>query len=121
VSLLGDRLEGPRVALEAAGDGEYRVVRAADGEPLGRVDLTTHGDALVVSELCIDPAHRGFGAGSGVAALVRDAWEREPRWRILRGFAPPSMGLAVYFWMRMGLRPIPGDGPEGGLTLERRK
>jgi hypothetical protein len=119
VSTLGNRLEGVRVTLQAQSDGEYQIVRTADGVVLGRVRLVEEGDALLVPELCIDEAHRGYGAGSGAAALIRDSWAAGRRWRTLRAWAPANGGLAVYYWMRMGLRPVPGEGPEGGLWFER--
>ena len=121
MSTLDARLEGPRVSLVADGGGEYRIIRTADGEGLGRVRLVIEADALVVRDLCVDEGHRGYGAGSGAAALVRDAWAADGRWRVLRAFAPAGNGLAVYYWMRMGLRPVPGEGAEGGLALEREK
>jgi hypothetical protein len=34
-------------------------------------------------------------------------------------WAPPDLGLAVYFWSRMGLRPLNGPGPDGGIWFER--
>ena len=119
--MLGPRLEGPRVRLESIRESEYAIVRAHDGEGLGRAVLAAEGDVLSIRELCIDPAHRGFGAGSGAAALIREAWAADGRWRTLRAFAPAGAGLAVYYWMRMGLRPLPGEGPAGGLLFERTK
>ncbi len=120
MSLLGEQLAGPRVCLEAAGDA-YRILRAVDSAELGEVALEDDGDVLFVRALCVDEAHRGYGAGSGAAALVREAWAADARWRTLRAFAPAGAGLAVYYWMRMGLRPVPGEGPEGGLLFERTK
>jgi hypothetical protein len=121
MSLLGERLAGPRVCLEASGEGNYVVRRSADGAELGQVTLEDTGDALFIRGLCIGEAHRGYGAGSGAAALVREAWAADARWHVLRAFAPAGAGLAVYYWMRMGLSPVPGEGPEGGLIFERTK
>ncbi len=119
MSVLGDRLDGPRVRLEADGTGNYRILRMLDGTALGRITLEESGNALFVRAICIDAPHRGFGAGTGAATLLREAAEAAGTWRYLRAWAPPDTGLAVYFWSRMGLRPIPGDGPNGGLLLER--
>ena len=119
MSLLGERLAGPRVCLEASGEGNYVVRRSADGAELGQVTLEDTGDALFIRGLCIGEAHRGYGAGSGAAALVREAGYRDGRWRVLRAYAPPGAGLAGYYWMRMGLRPVAGVEFEGGLLLER--
>jgi GNAT superfamily N-acetyltransferase len=121
MSLLGPLLDGPRVRLEAISPTEYRILRTVDGEQFGRLALDEAGGALIVQALCVDEAHRGYGAGSGAAALIREAWARDKRWTTLRAFAPAGAGLAVYYWMRMGLRPVPGEGPEGGLLFERTK
>jgi GNAT superfamily N-acetyltransferase len=76
------------------------------------------GDRLFIAELCIQPACRGYGLGTETARLVREAAEAGP-WRVLRAWAPPDLGLAVYFWCRMGLRPLHGEGPDGGIWFER--
>lgn len=105
--------------LEAAGGGRYAILRSRDGLSLGTVELEGSGTTLTVTSLCIDPSHRGFGAGSEAAALVREG-AAEAGWEVMRAWAPPTAGLAVYFWLRMGLRPLHGEGPQGGLWFERR-
>ena len=118
MSLLGERLEGKRVWLQASGEREYDVRRVADGAVIGRIAFVEDGDVLVVGQLWIEPGHRGFGAGSEAAALLRDGAEGEGRWVALRACAPAGAGLAVYYWMRMGLRPA-GAEEGGGLRFER--
>ena len=113
---LGQGLEGHRIRLVAS-PGGYAIV-AAGGETIGRLELDSEGDVLFVKSLCIDEGHRGFGAGSEAGRLVRESAAAGP-WHTLRAWAPPDRGLAVYFWFRMGLHPVPGDGPHGGLQLER--
>lgn len=108
---------GERVRLEAAGDGELALVRLADGERRGTVRLTASGDWLLVEELCVDEAARGYGLGSEAGRLLREG-AAAAGWRRLRAWAPPDRGLAVYFWIRMGLHPLHGPGPEGGIWLE---
>lgn len=117
--LLGDLLEGPRVRLEASGVGAYRIHRKRDGLEVGSLELEERGGRVFVQSLCIEREHRGFGAGSGAAALLREAVADAGKWRALQAWAPPDAGLAVYFWLRMGLRPLAGEGPGGGLLLER--
>ena len=40
-------------------------------------------------------------------------------WTTLRATAPSRLGLAVYFWMRMGFRPLFGKDSSGALVVER--
>lgn len=111
-------LEGRRVRIEEA-EGECVVVRRATSERIGTLVIEDQGGVLFVRQLEIEPAARGYGLGSEVARLVRAAAE-QGRWATLRAWAPPGIGLAVYFWSRMGLRPVAGEGPDGGLWFERR-
>lgn len=112
-------LEGERVRLELDGEGSARIIRLADGKPTGHVHWEQHDDTLFVRELCIDAPHRGFGLGSESARLLIAA-AQQGGWRTLRAWAPPDLGLATYFWSRMGLRPLFGEGPYGGIWFERR-
>jgi len=108
-------LEGERARVEADGT----IVRRSDGERVGEVRLRVQAPGLlVIDALRVDEAHRGYGLGSDAAALVREAAARAG-FTLLRAWAPPDRGLAVYFWVRMGLRPLFGEGPEGGLWFER--
>lgn len=113
-------LTGDRVSL-LPGDGpnQVTIVRRSDEATIGRVTLEVEGDAVTVLELCIDPAERSFGGGSDAARLLVHAAEEAGYERIVAS-APPDLGLAVYFWFRMGLRPLHGEGPGGGILLERR-
>ena len=117
--LLGGSIEGPRVRLEVQSDGEYAVVRVRDGTAIGSLRLAERDGAVYVESLCIDKEHRGYGAGTGAATSLREAVAVAGHWRALQAWAPPEAGLAVYFWLRMGLRPVAGEGPSGGLLLER--
>jgi GNAT superfamily N-acetyltransferase len=114
---LGLPVEGERVRIERR-DDDVIVVRKADEAVVGRLDVETHGEALFVRSLCIDEVYRGFGLGSEAARLIRRAAEAGG-WRALRAWAPADRGLAVYFWCRMGLRPLHGEGPDGGIGFER--
>jgi GNAT superfamily N-acetyltransferase len=111
-------LEGQRVRLEER-DGALAVLSQANGETVGQVVLEKRGEALFVRSLCIDETQRGYGLGSETAKLLRGA-AGEAGWGVLRAWAPPERGLAVYFWCRMGLRPLHGEGPDGGIWFERR-
>lgn len=111
-------LEGARARIEAEAEGRARIIRLRDGEATGHVSYEDRGDALFVRELCIDPPHRGFGLGSESARLLRAAAEGGG-WSTLRAWAPADLGLATYFWSRMGLRPLFGARPDGGIWFER--
>ncbi|MCC6382496.1 MAG: hypothetical protein IT304_08295 [Dehalococcoidia bacterium] len=74
---------------------------------------------MVVEELCVDGPARGYGLGSEAARLLREA-AVAAGWPFLRAPAPADRGLALYFWFRMGLHPLFGPGPAGGLWMERR-
>jgi GNAT superfamily N-acetyltransferase len=117
--LLPWPLEGARVVLEAArSDSEVAIVRRVDGEPTGSVSLERDGTGVFIVRLCIQDGFRGYGLGSEAARLVLDA-TAAAGFTHVRAWAPPDLGLAVYFWFRMGLRPVHGAGPNGGIALRR--
>ncbi len=111
-------LEGARVRIDER-DGTLVIARGVTGELVGTVVLEAQGEDLFVRSLCVDEARRGYGLGSETARLLRRA-AAEAGWGMLRAWAPPDRGLAVYFWCRMGLRPLHGEGPDGGIWFERR-
>ena len=92
-----------------AARGEGALISLAEGEaPVGLVAVRDgpHAKAATVAFICIEPAMRYRGLG-GEAALAVE--------RRLRGglavddvFAavPETRGLAVYFWLRLGYRPL---------------
>jgi hypothetical protein len=65
-----------------------------------------HPDAVTFAFIAVDPARRYAGRG-GEAALAVEALVRE-RWRPAELLAPvpAGRGLAVYFWLRLGYRPL---------------
>ena len=111
-------LHGKRVAVEPAERaGRLVIRRLIDGEAVGCAEWQLREGTLHIASLAIEEAHRGFGAGSEAARLVVEgALERAER---VTAWAPKHLGLAVYFWFRMGFRPVPGEGPDGGLLFER--
>ncbi|MCC7365979.1 MAG: hypothetical protein IT303_16565 [Dehalococcoidia bacterium] len=112
-------LVGERARVDAPGpDGCSAIARVSDGAAAGRVCLEERDGALFIRVLEIEPALRGFGLGSDAARLVRDA-AAAAGWPMLRAWGPPDLGLATYYWSRMGLRPRHGPGPDGGIWFER--
>jgi len=111
---------GERFRLERESDGGLAVVSVLHGLPVGTMAVEAAADdALFVRSLCIEVEHRGYGAGSEAVLLFNEAC-RAAGVKLVRTWAPPDRGLAVYFWIRMGYRPLGGEGPEGGIWFERR-
>lgn len=111
-------LPGVRTRLDLGCDGFGQVQLQADGRTCGRFALSGDDHVLAIDALCIDEAERGYGLGTEAAQLLRDA-AASGGWAVLRAWAPPDRGLAVYFWSRMGLHPLFGEHPGGGIWLER--
>ncbi|MCA9821930.1 MAG: hypothetical protein KC470_04945 [Dehalococcoidia bacterium] len=111
-------LPGVRTRLELGSDGFGQVQLQADGRICGRFALSGDDDVLAIDILCIDEAERGYGLGTEAAQLLRDG-AAAGGWAVLRAWAPPDRGLAVYFWSRMGLHPLFGERPGGGIWFER--
>lgn len=109
---------GMRVRLDLAPGGQGAIVRRADGSRVGEFAIVEDSNALIIDALCVDAAARGYGLGSEAAGLLREACAEHCRGRI-RAWAPPDRGLAVYFWSRMGFRPLFGERPGGGIWFER--
>jgi len=112
-------LSGSRVRIvKDEGGGPLAIIRQSDGERVGRLSLSFEGAELTVDELCVLEPHRGCGCGSDAGHLLVHA-AQAAGFRRIRAWAPPDRGLAVYFWLRTGLRPQHGQGPDGGIWLER--
>jgi len=100
------------------------LVSDADGAAIGLAllgrDFPSPGDATILM-LAVDPArrYRGLGgeAGLAVEALARAQLGAS---RVYVG-VPEGRGLAVYFWLRLGFRPLGvAEAPDVplGLTSE---
>ena len=96
--------------LEAAMNASEAVlVSDAEGVPIGvalvRPETPAPGDATI-SFLAVQPErrYRGLGGETGLA-LERLVRERLGARRVYAG-VPEGRGLAVYFWLRLGYRPL---------------
>ena len=116
---LPDSLEGERVRLVADGAGRFQVIRRSDGIEAGEALLEVDDGTLFVRKLEIAPEYRSYGLGSESAHLLRNA-AVAAGFETFRSWAAPDLGLSVYFWTRMGLHPLHGEGPNGGIWMERR-
>ncbi len=119
VTDLGLPVTGQRFALEQGPEsGTVAILRLADGAQVGTFALEPDGPRPTIHSLCINEADRSYGAGSESALLLVQAAEAAG-FEELRAWAHPNLGLSAYFWGRMGLRPLHGPGPEGGIWYER--
>lgn len=111
---------GERVALVAEDPFRLRIVRRGDNLPIGEVELRNDGPAEgpVIWRLCIEAPHRSYGCGTEASMLLVQALRRAGH-RGVWSRAHPHFGLSVYFWFRMGFRPLHGEGPEGGIWFVR--
>ncbi|MBE0608538.1 MAG: GNAT family N-acetyltransferase [Dehalococcoidia bacterium] len=110
---------GERFDLVPAGPVSLAVRRVADDKDVGTAEVEADDTpGLTIHRLCIDEADRSYGAGSEAAWLLVRAAESAGYSR-LRAWAHPSLGLSVYFWIRMGFSPRHGEGPDGGIWFER--
>jgi hypothetical protein len=87
-------------------------------EAVGTLALSASGHHLDVLHIWVAPPFRGYGAGSEAARLLEQG-ARDSDITSLRAWAHPGLGLSTYFLMRMGYRPLHGDGPNGGLWFTR--
>jgi GNAT superfamily N-acetyltransferase len=101
------------------GSFELAIVRRSSGEAVGTVALFANGrESIEISHIWVVPPFRGYGAGSEAAQFVVGA-AAEAGFERIYAWAHPGLGLSVYFWIRMGLRPQHGEGPNDGLRFTR--
>lgn len=104
---LADALAGVSGIPSAAEPYERRVIER-DGEPAGvvvvRVDERQRLATLVAVALPAAAARRGTGIRA--AAMLEAELRGRGVTRIIAP-APSAHGIAVYFWIRLGYRPMP--------------
>lgn len=61
-------------------------------------------DAAQVDFLAVAPGQRRLGIGGGMALGVERRLKRKAK--RLYALVPASIGLALYFWLRLGYRPL---------------
>jgi GNAT superfamily N-acetyltransferase len=116
---LGLPIATERFRLEHGAAGSVAVFRTSDEQCVGEARVKRRGATLVIESVCIDASERGFGAGSESVVLLAQA-ARAAGCSAMESWAPASLGLAVYFWMRMGFRPRFGRAAAGdGVEFER--
>lgn len=110
---------GDRVAFAAGGPGAIALLRPSNGEEVGRLCYALpEPGILVIEALEVAPEFRGYGVGSEAAGLIVEGARSHGCTRV-RALAPGRIGLSVYFWTRMGFRPLHGKAPAEGIWFER--
>jgi GNAT superfamily N-acetyltransferase len=101
------------------------LITDADLQPIGlAVTLLEKPEAgcATVPFLAVDPARRFRGLG-GEAGIALDRHLKGLGYRKVYAPIPDGRGLAVYFWLRLGFRPLrqtESPGPVTGLLGEER-
>jgi hypothetical protein len=101
------------------------AIEDAAGEAIGlaivQLGVPQSGCASVPL-IAIEPSRRFRGLG-GEAGIVLDAHLRSAGYSRVYALVPDGRGLAVYFWLRLGFRPLrlmESPGPVTGLLGEPR-
>lgn len=95
---LAGHVERGEAAVVSRGEAPIGIVVVLMGTPVA--------GAAAVAFIAIDPAQRFRGLGGEAAlALERRLGERGGVGRVLAA-VPEQRGLGVYFWLRLGYRPL---------------
>ena len=121
----GNRADATRVTLRPAGASTYEIVRRADGAVIGEVKCRADDPARGwLTVVCVDVGEeqRGWGYGSEAVRLLEATSGGE---RFLAK-VDAANGLGLYFWLRLGYRPVrpdevPGRRPSGMISMVRRE
>jgi hypothetical protein len=104
---------------------EARIIER-DKRPVGVLVFRRHapsGDAAMIEFVGVQPADARAGSGMRAAAMIEDELRGEGVQRLFAA-APAAHGIAMYFWIRLGYRPLlRGAWPcvrDGVAWLERR-
>lgn len=108
-SELGAELPGERLldALRVEHGLQGRIV-VRDGDAVGLVVYRLHAPrdgAAIVEMVATQPEHARRGSGMTAVAAVEDAL-RTQGVRAVHAPAPAAHGIATYFWIRLGYRPL---------------
>ena len=93
-----------RVALALDDDSRAAITDIA-GEEIGFVGFAIDGEWLEVGWIEVKEDRRRWGLGMDAVRLLED--EAARRWGVheARAEVPVGVGLALYFWLRLGYRP----------------
>lgn len=96
---------------------QYTIISKKNDSKLGDLVIEFENGTPIISSICVADPDRGYGIGTDAILLLLP--ELAQLYENVKAFAPPELGLAAFFWVRMGFRPCFGKAPEGGLWFER--
>lgn len=113
----------PLSQRRADGDAVYwlRPPGTPPDQPLGACAARIDGRELCWTWLAVDEAWRAYGFGGAAVPVIERAAARQgiASGRVL---VPARNGIALYFWLRLGYRPItdpPWEQPYPGTWMRR--
>ena len=97
-----------------AGDNDtlLAIVRPNDDQPIGLLEYETANGWVTVPFIALAKAYRGWGYGSEAVRLLEEWTVREGIADRFRAEVDVRNGLGLYFWLRLGYRPL-GAAEEG--------
>jgi len=89
------------------------VITEMGGEEVGSIEFGVPDEWLEVGWIELGMEHRRRGLGVDAVRLLEV--EAARRWGVkgVRAHVPRDVGLALYFWLRLGYRPERSRGDEG--------
>lgn len=110
----------PEDLVAAVREHEDILISDADGAPIGMAvvffDWPGPRDATIAF-LTVDPQRRFRGLG-GEAGIELERYLRRIGYERVYAPVPEGRGLAVYFWLRLGFRPLSlAESPKAPLGL----
>jgi RimJ/RimL family protein N-acetyltransferase len=94
----------------------FAITQAEADEPIGLIEYRLDGDWLTVAFIALAKAYRGWGYGSEAVRLVEEWAAREGLAERFRAEVDVRNGLGLYFWLRLGYRPL-AAAKEGRAVL----
>lgn len=96
---------------------EYKIFSKKSGVEIGVVVIKFEKGTPMVMSICIEEAKRGYGNGTDALLILLSDMAKS--YKVIKAFAPSNLGLAAFFWVRMGFQPCFGKAPDGGLWFKR--
>ncbi|HKZ51107.1 MAG TPA: GNAT family N-acetyltransferase, partial [Dehalococcoidia bacterium] len=82
------------------------MLAGSSDRPLGFLGYELTGGWLTFRFLVLAPEEQGRGLGSEAVLLLEAEARRRGLARRFRAQAAPDNGLVLYFWLRLGYRPL---------------
>jgi len=97
-------------------DGVLMIERTGESEPVGLMEYGVRDGWLTVPFIALAKTYRGWGSGSEAVRLLEGWAMREGLAERFRVEVPVQNGLGLYFWLRLGYRPL-AAAEEGRAVL----